>query len=57
MARYLQVYDLRYYDRVLGEIMVHCALEYCGLIACHSSSRLGSSMSPTLYSLVQPLMC
>jgi hypothetical protein len=38
------------------EIMVHYGFEYYGLIAYHSTSRLGNSMSPALYSLAQPLM-
>jgi hypothetical protein len=35
------------------EITVHHGFEYCGLITHHSSSRLGNSTSPTLYSLAQ----
>jgi hypothetical protein len=54
LSRYLQVYDLRYCDRVLCKITVHHVFEYGGRIACHSSSPLGNSMSRTLYSLVQP---
>jgi hypothetical protein len=53
-ARYLQVYYLRIYDKACHEIMVHHGFEYCGLIAHHSSSRLGNSMSPALYGLAQP---
>jgi hypothetical protein len=56
MARYLQVCDLRIYDKASHEITVHCGFEYCGLIARHSSSRLGNSTSPTLYGLAQPLV-
>jgi hypothetical protein len=33
--------------------MVRHGFEYCSLIACHSSSRLGNSMSPALYGLAQ----
>jgi hypothetical protein len=57
MARYLQVYDLRIYDKASCEITVHRGFEYCGLIAHHSSSRLGNSMSATLYGLAQPSVC
>jgi hypothetical protein len=35
------------------EIMVRHGFEYCGLIAHHSSSRLGNYTSPALYGLVQ----
>jgi hypothetical protein len=56
MARYLQVYDLQYYNRVRREITVHHGFEYCSLIARHLSSRLGNSMSPALYGLAQPWM-
>jgi hypothetical protein len=34
--------------------MVCHGFEYCGLIAHHSSSQLGNSMSPALYGLAQP---
>jgi hypothetical protein len=57
MAQYLQVYDLRYYDRVPCEITVHRTFQYCSLLAHDSSSRLGNSMTPNLYGLVQPLVC
>jgi hypothetical protein len=53
-ARYLQVYDVRIYDKASREITVHHGVEYCGLIAHHSSSRLGNSTSPALYGLAQP---
>jgi hypothetical protein len=35
------------------EITVRHGFKYCGLIACDSSSQLGNSTSPTLYSLAQ----
>jgi hypothetical protein len=49
------IYDIT--TRILCEIMVHHAFEYCSLTDRHSSSRLGNSMSPTLYGLVQPSEC
>jgi hypothetical protein len=57
MALYPHVYDLQYYDTIPHEIMDHCGFEYHGLITHHSSSWLGDSISPTLYSLLQPLVC
>jgi hypothetical protein len=50
MARYLQIYD--FMIKASCEITVHRGFEYCGLIARHSSSRLGNSMTPALYGLV-----
>jgi hypothetical protein len=43
--------------RIQWEITDHPGFEYCGLTTHHSSSRLGNSISPTLYSLVQPSVC